>query len=40
MAFTCGFLIGLIFPKCVKFVREHPEAVSNGFQAVKRAFGR
>lgn len=40
MAFVCGILIGLVLPKCVRYVREHPDTIRGGFDAVKRAFGR
>jgi len=40
MSFLSGFLIGLLLPRGVRYVREHPDQVRGGFRLVKRAFGR
>jgi hypothetical protein len=40
MAFLSGLLVGLVLPQCVQYVREHPDTIRGGFDAIKRVFGR
>lgn len=40
MSFLSGLLVGALLPGGIRYLRDHPDAVRDCVQAIRRAFGR